>query len=320
MKYTVRRIYKKIREYKNIVIARHIGPDPDAVASEIALRDSIKLTFPTKNVYAVGNHVSRFKYLGPLDKVNDDIGDALLIVVDNPVTSRLDGVDYTQFNEIIVIDHHPAEDLKDLSTVFYIDDTASSAAQLICDLILNTNLRMNKDIAEKLFVGIVADSDRFLLSYTSSKTFDTVSLLINKYQIDMTTMYNHIYERPYSEVKFRGYIATNLNITENGFGSIILDTDLIKSMDADISSASNMVNDFNYIKEMKVWSFATFDDKANLYRVNIRSRGPVINEVAAKYNGGGHKLASGARVESIEDVKKLFADLDKVCKEYNGNN
>ena len=46
----------------------------------------------------------------------------------------------------------------------------------------------------------------------------------------------------------------------------------------------------NYIKELFCWAFASYDSKNNLYKVNIRSRGPIINEVANRYNGGGHKL------------------------------
>ena len=38
-----KQIYKYIKKYDNIVIARHIGVDPDAMASQVALRDSIKL-------------------------------------------------------------------------------------------------------------------------------------------------------------------------------------------------------------------------------------------------------------------------------------
>ena len=49
-----RKIYKAIKKYDNIVIARHIGVDPDAMASQIGLRDAILETFPKKNVYAVG--------------------------------------------------------------------------------------------------------------------------------------------------------------------------------------------------------------------------------------------------------------------------
>ena len=63
---TFKQIYKQIKKYNKIVIARHIGPDPDAVASQIALRDSINLTFPDKKVYAVGNSVNKFKYFGTL--------------------------------------------------------------------------------------------------------------------------------------------------------------------------------------------------------------------------------------------------------------
>ena len=66
----VRKIYKKIKQYNTIVIARHVSPDPDAIASQIALRDTIKLTFPNKKVYAVGTSVSKFKYFGKLDKVD----------------------------------------------------------------------------------------------------------------------------------------------------------------------------------------------------------------------------------------------------------
>ena len=49
-----KKIYKEIKKYNNIVIARHIGVDPDALASQLALKESMKLTFPKKSVYAVG--------------------------------------------------------------------------------------------------------------------------------------------------------------------------------------------------------------------------------------------------------------------------
>ena len=61
-------IYELIKSYNNIVIARHVGVDPDAMASSMALRDSIKLTFPDKNVYAIGNGTVKLHFLGPMDK------------------------------------------------------------------------------------------------------------------------------------------------------------------------------------------------------------------------------------------------------------
>ena len=37
-----------IKRYDAIVIARHIGVDPDALCSQLALRDVIRLNFPEK--------------------------------------------------------------------------------------------------------------------------------------------------------------------------------------------------------------------------------------------------------------------------------
>ena len=57
-------LISKIKEYDNIVIARHIGVDPDALCSQLALRDSILLTYPQKHVLAVGTGSQKFLSFG----------------------------------------------------------------------------------------------------------------------------------------------------------------------------------------------------------------------------------------------------------------
>jgi len=308
-----KKLYKKIRLYDEIVIVRHIGPDPDAISSQLALRDSIKETFPNKKVYAVGSGVHRFKYIGSLDKVDEEkLVNPLLIVVDLPNLSRVDGANVALYKDIIKIDHHPVED--HMGEVEIVDVHASSAAEIIAEIILNTKLKLNKSIAEKLFIGIVSDSNRFLLSTT--KTLRIVAELIERGHINIKDIYPKLYERPLSEVKFQAYLAQNLTVTENGFAYIKIGTKEIEEFHVDSSTASNMINDFNYIDGIFVWTFITFNEKNNQYKINIRSRGPIINEIAAKYNGGGHKLASGVRTESEKDIDKLLKDLDDACKIY----
>lgn len=77
-----------------------------------------------------------------------------------------------------------------------------------------------------------------------------------------------------------------------------------------------MVNNFNYINEVLVWIFFTEDVKNENIRVSARSRGPVINTALAKYNGGGHKYASGARIKTMEEIDPIIEDLDYLCKKY----
>lgn len=319
MKQEIRKIIKKIRQYDIIVIARHTSPDPDAIASQTALRDAIKLTFPKKEVYAVGTSVSKFKYYGNLDKIDETTfkKDALLIALDVPNLSRIDGVDRTAFKEIFKIDHHPSEET--FGECDWVDETSSSTCQLIIELVLESGMKIDRKVAENLYLGVVSDSDRFLISYTSSKTFYLVAKLIDKTQIDFTSLYSYLYERPYEEIKFHGYLSENLTITDNGFAYIIIDTNILKKYNVDTATPSNMINDFSNIKNVYVWTFVTFDEKNEIYKVNIRSKGPVINETAAMFGGGGHKFASGVRTHSKEDIDKLLKNLDEDCRKYKEN-
>lgn len=310
-----KKIYNRIKQYDEIVIARHVGPDPDAIASSISLRDSIKLTFPEKKVYAVGAGVSKFKTYGLLDKVNEEtLKNPLLIVLDLPNVLRIDGAEINYYKEIIKIDHHPFEDK--MGDVEYVDESASSTSQMIIELIFNTKLKMNKKIAENLFLGVVSDSDRFLLSYTTIKTFEIVAKLIKESNIDFPSLYPTLYNRPLSEVRFFGYLAQNITVTENGFGYINISDTTIKEYGVDTATASNMVNDFNFIEDVIAWMFITFDEKNDIYKINIRSRGPVINEVAGKFNGGGHKYASGIRTTDARELDNIIKALDEACKNY----
>ena len=61
-------IYKLIKKYEHIVIARHIGADPDALGSQFSLKEVIEENFPDKSVYAVGSTASKFRFMGSLDK------------------------------------------------------------------------------------------------------------------------------------------------------------------------------------------------------------------------------------------------------------
>ena len=315
MNNVVKQIIKKIKEYDNIVIARHIGPDPDALASEIALRDIIKLTYPKKNVYAVGNSVSKFKYFGELDRIDDNkLDNPLLIVLDVPNISRIDGINYSNYNYVIRIDHHP--NVEDIAQLEFVNEHASSTCELITEIVYSSKLKINKHIAENLFLGIVTDSDRFLLSYTTPKTFKLVTRLIEDFNLEISKLYDLLYIRPINEVKFQSYIALNMIITENNFGYIKLNKKIIDEFGVDSSSASNMINNFNYIKELYCWAFSSFDEKNEIHKINIRSRGPIINDVAQKYNGGGHIFASGARIKEENEVDMLFKDLDERTAQY----
>ncbi len=309
----MKEILELIEKYNNIVIARHTGADPDALCSQIALKELIRINYPNKSVYAVGAVSSRYKYLPKLDKTPEE-NSGLLIVVDTPDRKRVDLKTMDGFNDTLKIDHHPF--YEKYCNVEYIDDKASSASEIILDFAYKNNLLINEDIAKLIFMGIVSDTNRFLYS-TSAKTFAIVNKLLSDYELDLKSLYENIFLRPLKEIKLQGYIEQHLTVTDNGLAYILLTDEMIKELGVDVASAGNLINNFNNIEEVIVWVMISEDVKNNMFKFNIRSRGPVINTVAERYNGGGHKYASGARVFEKEDIDKLLNDLDLVCKDYN---
>ena len=206
-----RKIYKAIKKYDNIVIARHIGVDPDAMASQIGLRDAILETFPKKNVYAVGSGGGKFSYLGKLDHYEGDFKNTLLIIVDTPDKKRVDCSNIDDFSYKIKIDHHPyVEEFCDLE---YIDDKSSSACQIIMEMIYKTKLKANKEIMQKLYQGLVSDTNRFMFNNTTANTFSIVSRVVKDYDLSVFELHSDLYMRPLNEVRLQGYMAQNMKVT-----------------------------------------------------------------------------------------------------------
>ena len=308
-----KKIFKEIKKYDTIVIARHIGVDPDAMASQIALRDSIKLTFPEKRVLAVGTGSAKFRYIGNLDKL-ENINDALLIVVDTPDKRRVDITSFDGFSEMIKIDHHPF--IEKFCDIELIEDDRSSAAEIIMELIKDTKLLCNENIARTLFIGLASDSNRFLFNSCSANTFKLVGEYLEEYKFDIYDIYQQMYARPLKEVRLEGYMSENMEVTKHGVGYMKVSDEIINKFEADSASAGNVVNNFNFIEGVYIWLTITEDVKNEYYRISIRSRGPEINQVAEKYHGGGHKFASGVKLQTIQEAMLLVEDLDKALEKY----
>ena len=170
------------------VIARHIGVDPDALCSQLALRDAIRLNFPEKKVIAIGTGSQKFAHIGKLDKL-EKVDNALLIVTDTPDKKRIDSAVLSDFSYIVKIDHHPF--VEDFGGLEIINDQASSACEIIMELLIQMKLTLNSSIAELLYMGLVSDSNRFLFDSSTSHLFSLISYYLDKYPFDPVS-YTHL--------------------------------------------------------------------------------------------------------------------------------
>ena len=140
--------------------------------------------------------------------------------------------------------------------------------------------------------------------------------MIKDTNLDFSRLYENLYLKPIKETRFQGFIADNMIVTENGFGYMKITDEILKKYNVDAATAGNMVNNFNYINEVYAWAIFSEDKNNDVIRGSIRSRGPVINEAAAHFGGGGHIFASGVRLKTDDDTDNLIKELDEVCKTY----
>ncbi|MGD6943474.1 DHH family phosphoesterase [Cytobacillus gottheilii] len=308
-----KQIIEKIKQYETIIIHRHVRPDPDAYGSQGGLAEVIQASFPEKKVYTVGQEEETLHYLRRLDNISDDtFKGALVIVCDTANTERICDQRYTKGDFLIKIDHHPNVD--PYGDIMWVDTNASSTSEMIYEFYKegkDDGLQMSDEAARLLFAGIVGDTGRFLYPSSTEKTFAYAGELIH-YQFSRTELFDKMYELQPNIVKLNGFVLQNFEMLQHGAAMMVLKKELLETYDAKPSQASLLVSELGNVAGIKAWVF--FIEENDQIRVRLRSKGPVINTIAAKYNGGGHPLAAGASIYSWDEMSSVIKDLEEVCK------
>src|SRR5690625_6730317 len=309
---TIKKIIQMIKAYDTIIIHRHVRPDPDALGSQAGLKEIIKETYPHKRVYAVGEEDPAFTFLTRMDEIADKVYDnALVIVCDTANTERISDDRYHLGDKLIKIDHHPNVDV--YGDIFLVDTEASSTSEIIYELYNQSGLQMSDEAAKLLYAGIVGDTGRFLFPSTTNKTCLYAEELVT-YPFDRTALYNGLYRIKDNIARLRGYILQTYKLNPHGSCSVKLTQEILDEYGVTSLETGQLISVLGDVEDILAPTF--FIEEGEIIRVRLRSKGPVINEIAEKYNGGGHPLASGATVYSWEEAELLMKDIEEACREY----
>lgn len=308
-------ILEAIEKYETIIIHRHVRPDPDALGSQGGLLHLIKETYPSKSVYAVGSEDPSLTFLLEMDDVKDDVYEgSLVIVCDTANAARIDDTRYDMGDMLIKIDHHPNVD--QYGDIMSVNTDSSSTSEIIYDLYLYSQSRgykLNDQAARLIYAGIVGDTGRFLFPSTTQKTLQFAAELVG-YDFDRSALYDGIYSMKESISRLRGYILQNYKLSDSGMSTLKLTKSILSEFHVSIMETGQLVGVLGDVEGIKAWAF--FIEEDDLIRVRLRSKGPVINTIAARYNGGGHPMAAGASVDSWEEVEQVIRDLEDACISY----
>lgn len=311
-------ILKKIKEFDTIIIHGHYRPDGDCIGSQYGLMHIIKASFPNKNVIVTGETSDYVSFIGsPTILENEALFEnALSICVDCATSERLSDTRYNKAKYSIKIDHHI--DVEAYGDYQYVDTTAPACAQIITEFYLKfkDELVLTKEAATALYVGISTDTGRFKFDSVNSRTFNAAGVLVDN-GVDLGYIDNQLSVETLQTLKLKGYCLSNFKITENGFAYLIMKRETINEFGVSDEDAAAQVSTISTIEGCPVW--AIFMEYPTEIRIRLRSRGPVINKLAEEFNGGGHAKASGARLQSWDELDVFLSKVDALVKNFKEN-
>ena len=173
---------------KLAVLLCHHNADPDAICSAFAMSQLMQRARPqlrTEIAAAQGpSHLSKFLLNAiPIKLTNSphiEQADAIILLDTNTIQQLDEWAERVKASTapVIVIDHHASHpETEKLATLCIADENAASACEIVYTFFKDLQLKLSKDEAKALFLGIAFDTRHFILA--RSTTFKTVASLID---------------------------------------------------------------------------------------------------------------------------------------------
>ncbi|MGV3241852.1 DHH family phosphoesterase [Streptococcus suis] len=242
---------------------------------------------------------------------------SLLIMVDHSkIGLTLDKDFYEKFTQVVVVDHHRRDtDFPNNAVLTYIESGASSASELVTELIQFQNdkhHKLNRIQSSLLMAGIMLDTKNFT-SRVTSRTFDVASYLRTRGSDSLEIQ--QIAATDFEEYRqINELILSGQRIESN---VVIACADDTKEYDNIIpSKAANTILDMAGIEAV----FVITRNTKGYVSISARSHSKInVQRIMEEMGGGGHFNLAAAQVydQTIAEVCEKLTD--KIREEINGN-
>ncbi|MGO2315183.1 MAG: DHH family phosphoesterase [Pseudolactococcus laudensis] len=314
-----------VLESENVFVMGHKYPDMDALGAAVATKifanmndkeafvvyDEKQLLPDVERAIAKLNeskdgfaHIIRMDTARELKKSN-----SLLIMVDHSKTSQTMDYDfYKSFDKVVVIDHHRRdEDFPKNALLTYIESGASSASELVVEVLQYQNdqkQKMSKVEASIALAGISVDTQKFSKG-TTARTFEAASFL--RSQGADNNLIKKFLATEFDKYKKINEIVLNAEFHDN----IAIGVGLYRKMYDNVTIAKAADTLLNMVGIDA--SFTIVNHENGYVAVSARSSGDFnVQRIMESFGGGGHFNNAAAQIyektptEVREDLLKLL--------------
>lgn len=312
------RLSQQLEGVHTVAIGGHIRPDGDCVGSALAVYNYIKRYHSQIEVDVYLEPIPHiFEFLENSDQIlhtpKEGLCYDLFLVVDCGAADRLGRFWplYDQAKKTICIDHHISNEA--FAMVNHIDPKISSASELIFHILEED--RIDRAIAECLYVGIIHDTGMFAYASTTKQTMEVAGKLMERgidfARIVRDTFYTKTQEQ--NRILGMALAGSWLELENRCVVSCVTEKQM-QECHAKVKHLNGIVEQLLYTKGVETAVF--FYGSEEGYRVSLRSKSQIdVAKIAVSFGGGGHIRAAGATLKSTPE-ECLPQILDAIRQQY----
>lgn len=309
-----------LRDARRIAVASHLRPDADALGSTIAAALWLQSTGKEVTAWNEDGVPDKFRYLPGYELISAPPATPrefdVFLVLDTSVKKRLGTVvdAVAPGATWINIDHHVSNE--GFGEINCVDPTAPATGQILFEFFRHAGVRITPAIATNLFAAISTDTGSFQYQGTDARTFDAGSALVSS-GVDVAVLSRAMYEN----LPKRRFDLLRFSLNQAEFHC----EDRVATVTLSLADAARLAilpedteGLLDHLRSIQGVRAAVFFEELPdaKVRVSARSKDPALDvcKICQLFKGGGHPMASGARVHgSLDQVKQDF--LKVVCDE-----
>lgn len=311
-----------IEKANSIVIFSHVNPDGDTLGTMSALYQTIKNYFNKEAVMiTVGKIPDIYEFIPYIKKVKTPIDIAqssdfdLAIAVDIAAKDRMaDALPlFEKAKTKINIDHHRTNN--EYGDLAIVRGDASSAGEVLFDILENLRLEPDKDTATALYTAILTDTGGFRFDNTTAEVLKKAAKII-EYGANPALISRYCYEsKPKPMVMLQANSLINAKfLEENKIAYVCITNKDMEKYKAQNDHTEGIVEALRQINTTEI-SFVLKEVDENTTKASLRSKKADVSKVATVFGGGGHTFAAGCTIKKplkiacdkmIEEVKKII--------------
>lgn len=319
-------ILQRIKDSKKILLNVHIEPDPDTVGCALSMYKVLKNMGKNVDIVCPNEVPIELSFLanaGIIKKTNfnkfsfEDYD--LFIIMDTSRVERVTGTSDVKNLPLttIVIDNHKTSD--SFGDINLMDLSTSSVCEMLYFLFMDWKIKIDKDIANCLYTGILGDTGIFQFQICPN-TFKVADALMSLDANHDKIVFNLVNRRPLNLLKGWGKILDSLQLEKDfRFVWSAMDYNTFARLGKvhgirDISATLFLrtVEDTNF-------GLVMVEEERGVLSVSLRARNNFdISKIAQSLGGGGHKAAAAAKVRDLSFGKAKEKVLF-VAREYAKN-